>query len=78
MPSQPLTNEQRVINFAAPMLSCAVTIQFMGGIASSYPNAIHENFCECLDDGMLEWESLKWYLLPDASRLDYLVDDYIP
>lgn len=33
----------------------------MEGVASSYPNAIHENFCECLDDGVLEWESLKWY-----------------
>lgn len=33
---------------------------FIQTIADAYPNAIHENFCECLDDGMLEWESLKW------------------
>lgn len=35
-------------------------LDFIQSIADEYPNAIHENFCECLDDGILQWESLKW------------------
>ncbi len=35
-------------------------LDFIQSTAGRYPNAIHENFCECLGDGMLEWESLQW------------------
>lgn len=35
-------------------------VDYMQRTAGRYPKAIHENFCEFLGDGMLEWESLKW------------------
>lgn len=35
-------------------------LDFVRELATARPSAIHEHFCEQLNDWELEWESLKW------------------